>query len=99
MEVITVPHVDYTVEKQAVTDQTEELLVDCSYYKVWKFQITDTKDYEMKEAFQIVSVIECSGTVEGHAVKKGDHSEKTTYFFIHGSFLIVNTHYFPNKAK
>ena len=73
MEVITVPHVDYTVEKQAVTDQTEELLVDCSYYKVWKFQITDTKDYEMKEAFQIVSVIECSGTVEGHAVKKGDH--------------------------
>ena len=73
MEVITVPHVDYTVEKQAVTDQTEELLVDCSYYKVWKFQITDTKDYEMKEVFQIVSVIEGSGTVEGHAVKKGDH--------------------------
>ena len=73
MEVIMVPHVDYRVEKQAGTDATEELLVDCSYYKVWKFQVTDTKDYEMAEAFQIVSIIEGSGNVEGYAVKKGDH--------------------------
>ncbi len=73
IQVITVPHVDYTVEKQKENDSTEELLVDCSYYKVWKYRITDTKDYEMKENFQIVSVIEGSGMVEGQAVKKGDH--------------------------
>lgn len=73
IEVITVPHEDYVVQKQEGSDPTEELLVSCPYYKVWKFQITDKKDYEMKEDFQIVSVIEGCGMVDGHMVKKGDH--------------------------
>ena len=76
IDVITVPapSAEDSV-KNASNLPKEQLneLVDCDCFKVWKLDIE--KPYRLKKErdLMIVSVIEGSGAVEGHPLKKGDH--------------------------
>lgn len=72
-EVIKVPYED---KKQANGQKEEgqvETLIACSYYTVLKFTIQQKEEYVQNKAFQIMSVIDGEGTIDGISVKKGEH--------------------------
>lgn len=48
-------------------------LIECQYYRIFKLAVDGTAEFEQKYPFMLVSVVEGSGTIDGHPVKKGDH--------------------------
>ena len=53
-------------------DQLNEL-IHCSYYTVWKLDVTKPVSVEQTHPFMNVSVIEGEGLVNGQMIRKGDH--------------------------
>lgn len=49
------------------------LLVECDFYKVWKLTVTEDNHISQAYPFLNISVLEGEGTIDGRAVKKGDH--------------------------
>ena len=49
------------------------LLVECSYYRVWKLNLSGSLTVEQEYPFLIMSVLEGSGKIDGHSVEKGSH--------------------------
>lgn len=49
------------------------LLIACDYYKVFKLNVTDTFTLTQDAPFMIVGVAGGEGTIDGQAVRKGDH--------------------------
>lgn len=52
---------------------TMNQLITCDFYKVWKLDVTDTVQVEQSYPFLLASVLDGEGSVDGIAVKKGDH--------------------------
>ena len=49
------------------------LLISCSYYKVWKLDVTVPVTVNQEYPFLIMSVIDGEGLADGHMLQKGDH--------------------------
>ncbi len=49
------------------------LLISCSYYKVWKLDVTEPVTVNQEYPFLIMSVIDGEGLADGHMLQKGDH--------------------------
>lgn len=49
------------------------LLVECECYKVWKLNLRGEFSLKQDNPFMAVSVLEGSGTIDGHSVAKGSH--------------------------
>lgn len=54
-------------------DDTMNLLISCDFYKVWKLDVKTAVKVEQKYPFLLASVLDGAGSVDGTAVKKGDH--------------------------
>ncbi len=76
LDVITVPakpaedsviHIGKTVENQL------NELISCEYYRVFKLDVKGKAQITMDQPFLIMSVVEGNGSIDGHALKKGDH--------------------------
>ena len=48
-------------------------LITCPYYRVFKLNVNGSFEREQSDPFLNVSILEGSGTLNGQAVKKGDH--------------------------
>lgn len=76
LDVITVPakSVDESIlEADSLPENKLNLLVSCSYYKVWKLNVTEKFEMRQEQKFMIMSVIEGKGTLNGEEICKGDH--------------------------
>ncbi len=68
IDVIKVPHKDADVN----TGGNPDRLVSCEYYTVDKYEIKTSREFSQDGPFEIVSVIEGSGDIDGEAIKEGD---------------------------
>ena len=76
IDVITVPAKqveDSIMEAADLPVNTMNLLCECAFYKVWKLEVKEAVTITQDHPFLIMSVIEGEGTVDGQAVRKGDH--------------------------
>ncbi len=76
IDVITVPAKSAEESIKSVQNlPTNELckLYECKYYTVFKLNIVGEMSFAQKYSFLNMSIIEGSGTVNGIAIKKGDH--------------------------
>lgn len=76
IDVITVPAKSAKDSIKSVTDLPKNelcMLYACNYYKIFKLNLEGTASFEQTYPFLNMSVIEGSGTINGVAVKKGDH--------------------------
>lgn len=72
-DVIKVPYEEEKGNKTQVSEGQAETLISCSYYTVKKFSIEKKEEFVQNKAFQIMSVIDGEGKVDGIKVKKGEH--------------------------
>lgn len=49
------------------------LLVECTYYRIWKLSLKGSLAVEQEYPFLILSILEGSGMVDGHPMEKGAH--------------------------
>ena len=55
------------------SEEAVKELVSCKYYTVWKYQVNEAVTQTQSYPFMILSVTEGYGTINGLAIKKGDH--------------------------
>lgn len=76
LDVITVPAAPLS-DCMIATGESKvnelQKLIECKYYKVFHEKVVSEAAFNQKFPFLIVSVVEGSGTLNGTAVKKGDH--------------------------
>lgn len=76
IDVITVPA---KAAAEAVKDAANlpkdkmNLLISCSYYKVWKLNVAEGISFSQEHPFLIMSVIAGDGEINGQPIHKGDH--------------------------
>ncbi len=68
IDVIMVPHKD----ADRNTEGHPERLVSCDYYTVDKYVIEESREFDQKRPFEIVSVVEGSGDIDGTEIKEWD---------------------------
>jgi mannose-6-phosphate isomerase len=76
IDVTTVPYVPYTIDIQEVTtlaNGTRTTMLSSSVFSVYKYEITGQNTVVNNKPFQMLSVIEGTGEIEGKKVKAGDH--------------------------
>ncbi len=75
IDVITAPFVpaDAVTESFQKEDATITHLITCQYYSVEKMDLNGTVTCQWTQPFVNVSILEGNGTVDGVAVKKGEH--------------------------
>ena len=75
IDVIGCPHQDNTGmdEVTKVADAEVKTMVTCPYYTVKKILVKGEAELTKDGAYQLFSVIDGEGTLDGVAVKKGDH--------------------------
>jgi mannose-6-phosphate isomerase len=75
VDVIRCPHTDCEVGGRKFSDKNCDLeeLVSCEYYTVKKIRLHGAYQLEQNHGFMNVSVVEGNGTIDGIALKKGDH--------------------------
>lgn len=79
IDVSTVPHRNVDIDQgvHAVDGAKLTTFVREKYFSVYKWEISSSLTYEVKEPFLICSVIEGDGTIktpgDTHSLKKGDH--------------------------
>ncbi len=75
IDVINCPHVDVVskgTELSLEHGKVEEL-IQCEFYTVKKITLWGKETFEQTKPFQIYSVIDGDGTINGQAIQKGDH--------------------------
>lgn len=72
-EVITVPFTEDNQSGDTTGGHHGERLVCCPYYTVEKILVNQHMTIEQDQSFMLVSVIDGSGTIDGHQIKKGSH--------------------------
>jgi mannose-6-phosphate isomerase class I len=73
IDVIQVPHIDI-VQMEAHSENSQcRKLIECSYYEVFKYDITKEETFVQNKPFMIMSVLEGNGTINSQEIKKGDH--------------------------
>lgn len=73
-DVITVPA--GSGEELVIHDNTDEeviKLISCKYYEVYRINCDEDLSVEFDKPFMMMSVVEGSGIIDSHPVKKGDH--------------------------
>ena len=76
VDVITVPSKsakDCVKHVGDIEKNQMEQLISCNYYQVWKLEVTGEVELNQSSPFLIMSVIEGEGTLDGQAIRKGDH--------------------------
>jgi beta-glucosidase len=76
IDVITVPAKDIGDSIRHTGDVPKnELfeLIACKYYRIFKLDVDGTAEFAQSYPFLLMSVVEGSGSIDGHPVKKGDH--------------------------
>ena len=76
IDVITVPAppADQSVKSALELPKNKmNELISCDYYTVWKMEVDEAVSFEQKYPFLIMSVTEGEGSVNGRAIRKGDH--------------------------
>ena len=76
IDVTTVPYKPYDLAKQVeetIENGTRKELVSSNYLTLNKYDMIGYNKVKNDKPFQLVSIIEGQGTVEGKEVKKGDH--------------------------
>ncbi len=75
IDVIKAPYIDTPINKELVKvgNLTREKLISCKYYTVEKLDIDGERTLKQEFAFMNASVLDGSGTIDGYAIKKGDH--------------------------
>jgi beta-glucosidase len=76
IDVITVPAKDIGDSIRHTGDAPKnELfeLIACKYYRIFKLDVDGTAEFAQSYPFLLMSVVEGSGSIDGHPVKKGDH--------------------------
>ena len=75
IDVITAPFEPYEVSSTMQTGEGYELqtLIECPVYTVNKVQIHGEASFTQDKPFLNVSVLEGEGSIDGYAIKKGDH--------------------------
>ena len=75
IEVIRCPHVDPQMNGR-ITEYEDcklEELIRCSYYTVVKLTLLGKQEFKQIHSFLNISVISGEGTIDGNAIRKGDH--------------------------
>jgi len=75
IDVITCPHRDAATGNltETIQDARIETLVSCMHYTVKKIKLDGSAAMTMAGSFQLFSIIDGEGTVDGRKIKKGDH--------------------------
>ena len=75
IDCITAPHKDYDVKRVVhnFDGLRSELLVECPFYTLEKWEIDGDYIWDMDKSFINASVIDGSGVINGSEIKKGDH--------------------------
>lgn len=75
MDVITCPHADTpaTGHVAELKDATVETMVSCKYYSVKKINVSGEAELIKEGLYQLFSVINGCGSIDGKKIKKGDH--------------------------
>ena len=75
IDVIGCPHTDLVVKGETTSSEACEIveLITSAYYSVLKIKLHGEQDFEQAELFQIMSVIDGMGEINGTPIKKGDH--------------------------
>ncbi|KAB1440071.1 mannose-6-phosphate isomerase, class I [Candidatus Galacturonibacter soehngenii] len=73
IDVIHVPFVEEKYQEDKDVKSQCKKLIACNYYEVYKFEITKEEEFLQDKAFQIMSVVEGEGSINGTNIKKGDH--------------------------
>lgn len=72
-EVIKVPFEDMKIHETADKKRAVKTLIACNYYTVQKFIVQKAEKVIQDHCFQIMSVIEGAGTIDGISIHKGEH--------------------------
>lgn len=75
IDVIRCPHEDYITsgKSEDCTGYIHKELVSCSNYTVDKYDISESLTLSQDNPFLIMDIIDGKGTIDGHAIKKGDN--------------------------
>lgn len=75
IDVITVPFTGSEARDKGdvLKGDANESLIRCEYYHVWKLDVSGHAEYEQDRPFMLCSVIDGEGSIDGHAIRKGDH--------------------------
>lgn len=72
IDVIVCPTIEEKMNIQNIS-LNRQLLIQCKYYCVEKIKVDGFASFTQDKNFQILSIIEGKGDVDGHPIKKGDH--------------------------
>jgi mannose-6-phosphate isomerase class I len=76
IDVITVPAKEIGDSVRHTADTPKNALVELiarKYYRIFKLDVDRTTDFVQEFPFLLMSVVEGSGSIDGHPVRKGDH--------------------------
>lgn len=73
IDVIQVPFLEDEYTGDTDIESQCKRLISCDYYEVNKYEITMEEEFYQDKAFQIMSVVEGEGSINGNHIKKGDH--------------------------
>ena len=75
IDVALIPHKDFKVElkQQELDDLIITTLVQCDFFKVYKWNIDGKYQSVHEGPFTIVSVLDGNGLINNHSIQKGDH--------------------------
>lgn len=75
IDVITCPFEENAPQMKKISGDgyQEEVLIQCHFYKVSRILVIDKAVLYQSKPFQMLSVVDGEGTIDGLAVKKGDH--------------------------
>lgn len=76
IDVTTIPYQPYSIENQKeeeIENGKRKEMVSSNYLTLNKYEMTGYNKVENNKPFQLVSIINGNGKVEGKEVKKGDH--------------------------
>jgi len=75
IDVITCPHVEKQASGKLTKTETyeQEELIRCGFYTVNKLKLYGEQIFTQEHKFLNISVLNGSGVIDGHDIKKGDH--------------------------
>ena len=68
LDVMMIPHKD----ADCYTNKVPGKLVSCRYYDVDRYDISGVRDFEKRDSFMIISVLDGEGGIDGRKIKAGE---------------------------
>ena len=96
IDVIEAPFVPYEVSETKETGEGYELqnLITCDFYAVNKLEVHGMASFTQDKPFLNISVLEGEGTIDGIAIKKGDHfilPAEYGQYVLDGNMLLITS--------